>query len=719
MAKKIVLDALQRVLSDYLEIDETNFDLNLAVWSGSIKLHDVKLKTDKLFRSFNTTFVHGSVKTLEIFIPWTALLNSPVRIKIDGVYLQLRPLNVSSLSKEERQDRVRSQKQEKIQFADKFLKFHHDHDDDDNSDSDSDYDSDGEKVDKAHKKAKDKSWIESWTSKVVDNLEISLENVHARYEDSQTNPGRTYSAGVILSHFVLATCDQNWETTFVARVHEAIHKMCRVENFGVYWNMDSESLASLPFDEWEKAMQGIIYHGNNDGVEETSAQFLDEQAKRQASRTGAKKISSYSPYAMKFILAPTNKLVVKVVHNEVITSSPKSGEIPKYDVSVVNEQVSLALDGLQYKQLNQTLEMIGTVERRRQSFMYKPVTRPVDKESIKAWWKYSLKLVLKRKRYIQLVELQKTADPHDPFKDSLSYKEREEMEELEERLPLHCIITFRHMAADVMEINAANAKKERIKQAQKNQSKQDLTAVNYSVGGAVTRDRTWMEFLTFKPKPGEKSFEESLGIDDKDIGISWDEAIGEEELDESSADKVKSQDDIQIKDIISELEKHRKHQIEKHATHKIFAKVNVRTSATLELSQYGVPVLSASMACTAVSETTTSGTHLELGLSDMIARDRITPNPPLPNLISVKPADGKAEAVTDVDLSGKATFTVVFDSHDGKKVLRISSLPLQVCLRFRYEGVMGNITLYWWCLVSCGVVHQTALSFFYHIIKCS
>ena len=48
MAKHLVLNVLQGVLSDFLEIDEKNFDLNLAVWSGSIVLKDVKLKTDKL-----------------------------------------------------------------------------------------------------------------------------------------------------------------------------------------------------------------------------------------------------------------------------------------------------------------------------------------------------------------------------------------------------------------------------------------------------------------------------------------------------------------------------------------------------------------------------------------------------------------------------------------------------------------------------------------------
>ncbi len=486
MAKRLVLDALQGVLSDYLEIDETNFDLNLAVWSGSIIMHDVKLKTDKLFRNFNTTFVYGSVKTLEVFIPWTALLNSPVRINIDGVYLQLCPLNMAALDKEETRKRIKSQKQEKIAFADKFLTFHHHHDNesdsesDADSDSNSDSDSDHEHTNSKKKKEKKKSWLESWSSKIVDNLEINLMNIHARYEDTQH--GHTYSAGMTLKSFVLATCDENWQSTFVARIDEAIRKMVKVENFGVYWNMHSESLGALPFEKWQEAMHGIIYQGNNDGSVETSSEFLEKQAKYAASK-GA---DSYSPKAMKFILAPTNQLVVKVIHNEM----EALGDAPKYDVTVVNEHVSLALDGLQYKQLNLTLEMIGAVERRRQPYMYKPLTRPVDKASARAWWKYGVKLAIKRPRYIHLVKMSKTANSKDPMKDCLSDRDRDEMDELEERLPLHTIVIFRHMAADEMDVEA-QARKELMRQARQKEKKGASAVTSFVPGqGAVVQVRS-------------------------------------------------------------------------------------------------------------------------------------------------------------------------------------------------------------------------------------
>jgi vacuolar protein sorting-associated protein 13A/C len=438
MAKRLILNALKSVLSDYLEIDDNNFDLNLAVWSGSIVLHDVKLKTDKLFRHYNLSFVHGIVQTLEVQIPWTALMNSPVKVKIDGAYLQVCPLDVSALDKEETRRRVLAVKKDKIAFADKFISFPSDLDGDEN---DGDDDSSASKAGN-----KDKTWVQIWTAKIVDNLEISLNNIHLRYEDSERLYGSnsTYSAGLTLSSFVLTTCDLNWNSKFVARdvndLKEAIRKMCKIENFGVYWNMKSMALANLPLDEWRRCMHDIIYRSDDSvPIDMVRELFADSQLKADGQKC--------HPLAMKYIVSPTNKLVIKVIHNDLDNIAL---DTPKYDVSIVNERLDCALDGLQYKQLQQTMELIGSTERGRQPYMYKPAVRPSGRASVKAWWKYACKLVLKRPRYIHLVKMSKTAAVDNEFADSLSKKEREEMEALEERLSLHTIIIFRHQAAEEM-----------------------------------------------------------------------------------------------------------------------------------------------------------------------------------------------------------------------------------------------------------------------------
>ena len=578
MAKQIVLNVLQSVLSDFLVIDKDNFDLNLAVWSGSIVLHNVKLKTDKLFRNFNLSFVHGVVKTLEVQIPWTALMNSPVRINIDGVYLQVKPMNVSALDKNQTRNRLRIMKQEKIAFADKFIDFdkggkndNGDEDDDDNSDSDLNSDEDSRREKRARKKNdKEKGWMETWTSKIVDNLEISFKNIHVRYNTHALN-GNTYSAGVTLSSFVLTTCDANWSTSFIARSDEPIRKLCKVENFGIYWNMTSQSLEGLDEPAWTQAMHSIIYRSEDyrhnayeDSVDLAKrVTFLKAQSVADGSRS--------EPGSMKYIVQPTNKLVVKVLHNDHLVSP---GETPKYDVSIVNEELGLSLDGLQYKQLNQTLELIGVVEAKRQPYMYRPSMRPTGAESCRQWWKYACKLVVKRPRYIRLVKLSKTVNPDNQFESLLTQEDKQEMEALEERLSMHTIVVFRHMAAEEMAYEAEEARK----RAKREQGKKDKAGESQP---KVVQGRTWLQFLQGYPRPGEavqsrkKIKLDEAGIHNTDTeGFgSWDDHAANNSEEEGEGigqgddnEGYNHEDDIAVEKIISSLEEHAKSRSKNVAT---------------------------------------------------------------------------------------------------------------------------------------------------------
>lgn len=82
MAKRLLLNALVLVLGEFIELNEESLDL--AVWSGSIILHDLKLKTESLLRNTDFTILQGKIKSLEIVVPWASLLSSPIKITING-----------------------------------------------------------------------------------------------------------------------------------------------------------------------------------------------------------------------------------------------------------------------------------------------------------------------------------------------------------------------------------------------------------------------------------------------------------------------------------------------------------------------------------------------------------------------------------------------------------------------------------------------------------
>lgn len=64
---------------------------------------------------------HGSVKSLQVVIPWASLESNPLKIIIDGIYLQVGPLDLSVLNAEELTVRALAMKTFKLQEIDKAI----------------------------------------------------------------------------------------------------------------------------------------------------------------------------------------------------------------------------------------------------------------------------------------------------------------------------------------------------------------------------------------------------------------------------------------------------------------------------------------------------------------------------------------------------------------------------------------------------------------------
>ena len=47
--------------------------------------------------------------------------------------------------------------------------------------------------------------MQQWISKIVDNIEINLKNVHLRYEDLLSAPGVVFAVGLTLESFEVTT----------------------------------------------------------------------------------------------------------------------------------------------------------------------------------------------------------------------------------------------------------------------------------------------------------------------------------------------------------------------------------------------------------------------------------------------------------------------------------------------------------------------------------
>jgi hypothetical protein len=80
------------------------------------------------------------------------------------------------------------------------------------------------------------------------------------------------------------------------------------------------------------------------------------------------------------------------------------------------------------------------------------------------------------------------------------------------------------------------------------------------------------------------------------------------------------------------------------------------------------------MSISALAKVTSVGLTASFDLSDMLVQDKVTINPPICNIISVKNnLDSEME-------SKPPSFSVLYESFNEKTVIRISALPFEFCL---------------------------------------
>lgn len=94
-------------------------------------------------------------------------------------------------------------------------------------------------------------------SKIVDNLQVSLTNLHLRIEnEDDNNPINQFSLGISLQAIDLYTTNRKWDKVYVdltlpENKEEPMFKMLHVVNFGVYYKTRENSLISTMPDEEE------------------------------------------------------------------------------------------------------------------------------------------------------------------------------------------------------------------------------------------------------------------------------------------------------------------------------------------------------------------------------------------------------------------------------------------------------------------------------------
>ncbi|KAJ2597508.1 Vacuolar protein sorting-associated protein 13 [Coemansia sp. RSA 1721] len=242
MFEGVVATLLNRFLGNYVTNLETT-QLKLGIWQGDVKLEKLRLKKDALDKlRLPVDIKEGWLGTLTISIPWSNLKGEPVRIHIDDVYVLATPCFQEHFDPEREEEREYNLKMRKLE-NDELLQMQ----------------KMSKKADAASEQKKQASFTEQLVTKIVDNLQIVIKNIHVRYEDNISNPDHMFAVGATLSELSAVSTDEEWRQAFLHDSGSVIRKMLKLAQFSMYWDTECETMQGLGHESLIKRFSEAIH----------------------------------------------------------------------------------------------------------------------------------------------------------------------------------------------------------------------------------------------------------------------------------------------------------------------------------------------------------------------------------------------------------------------------------------------------------------------------
>ena len=403
--------------------------LNVGIWSGSVRLTNLELRRSALDQlKLPINVVEGHLGLLVLEIPLSNLRGKPVKINIEDVFLLAAPKEEAGYDEEEEKRRAQALKMEKLENAE-LLK---------------DRSSEGLSQEEQQK---NQSFMESFTTAVVDNLQVTVKNIHIRYEDSIAAPGHPFALGLTLKEFSAVSTDGDWKPTFIQSSSGTTHKLTTLSSLAFYWNTDAELMGTGK--------------GSMVGAE---AQHMDHEEMKKKFREAIEK-------------GDNHQYMLKPVSGRAGVEIDKTGKIekPKMKARLLFNELGFVLDEDQYRDALMMVDLFHYFVRHQEYKKYQPKATP--KEDPRAWLKFAGDAVLRqihdrnkrwtwdymrerkedRKKYIELFKKKKQ-------EQKLSAEEQKNLTSLEEKATYEDLRFWRSLARSQLRKENVGVKKEPQKQ---------------------------------------------------------------------------------------------------------------------------------------------------------------------------------------------------------------------------------------------------------------
>ncbi|KAI9279983.1 hypothetical protein BY458DRAFT_470198 [Sporodiniella umbellata] len=218
MLESLVVNILNQFLKDY--VSNLNYDqLKIGIWNGEVNLSNLKLRKDALDKlDLPISVSEGYIGDVTLVIPWSNLKGQPVKAIINDIYLLAEPKNDKTFSAKEEEEKLFRLKQQRLAQA--------------------------EVLDSPQEESKaSDGFIGQLTTKIINNLQFQVKNIHIRYEDNISDPGHPFAVGVTLKELCGQSTDDEWQPRFISDPASPVNKLVTLESLSVYWDTDSKSLA--------------------------------------------------------------------------------------------------------------------------------------------------------------------------------------------------------------------------------------------------------------------------------------------------------------------------------------------------------------------------------------------------------------------------------------------------------------------------------------------
>jgi vacuolar protein sorting-associated protein 13A/C len=476
MLEGLVASLLNRFLGMYIR----NFDpkqLNVGILSGDVKLRDLELRKEALDQlKLPINVVEGHLGALTLSIPWSNLRGQPVKVFIEDVFLLAAPKEDAEYDEDEEERRKQAVKIEKLDSAE-MLK--------ERSQADL----------SQEEQQKNQSFVDSLVTKIVDNVQVSIKNIHVRYEDSISAPGHPFALGVTLEEFSAVSTDGEWKPTYIQNSKGSTHKLATLGALAVYWNTDTSLLGT----------------GREADVPENPKQVSHEEMMRMFKDMI---VRGESPDVA------NHQFILKPVSGQAKIELDKSGSIdhPKIKAGLSFDEIGVVLDDDQYRDSLMLVDLMHSFVRHQEYKKFQPKgTSP--KEDPKAWFRFAGNAVLNkihdknrrwswgffkerrddRVRYIELFKKKKQDE-------TLSPDETEELNKLEWKTSYEDLRFWRSLARTQL-------KKENVgKPKPKAQQKQGWIAWAWGSKPAESQEEEEQETITDEDR---KRINDAIEYDEK------------------------------------------------------------------------------------------------------------------------------------------------------------------------------------------------------------